>query len=80
MSMTRRTVAALVVLAGLTLACVSVQDAGRPSGGAGAGEQPRPQTDSGFTVGETAVPVTVTAAPDNGFTVNETVVPATQTP
>jgi predicted small secreted protein len=84
----RNLLAAALILAAVSLACVTVQDPGRSQsqpGQSGASKQPpaqpataRPQQeDSGFTVGETAVPSTPTpgTASQDGFTVGETAVP-----
>jgi hypothetical protein len=83
----RNLLAAALMLATVSLACVTVQDPGRTQaqpGQSGASKQPpaqpateRPQQDSGFTVGETAVPSTPTpgSASQDGFTVDETAVP-----
>lgn len=81
----RNLLAAALLLAAFSLACVTVQDPGRAQPGQQdapkqAPAEPAtalPQQDAGFTVGETAVPSTPTpgtASPD-GFTVGETAVP-----
>lgn len=76
----RSLLAAIIVLSIGTFACVTAQDASR--------SQPKTQPqavpptttagDSGFTVGETAVPNGSDASPtiaDGGFTVEQTTVP-----
>ena len=70
----------VVALAALSLACVTTQDQS-PRAQPNAQEAPQQaQPDSGFTVGETAMPSTPaagapTAGSDGGFTVGETAVP-----
>ncbi len=76
----RSMLAAIVVLSIGTFACVTAQDASRSQPKAQPQAVP-PTTasgDSGFTVGETAVPNAPVASPtssDGGFTVDQTAVP-----
>jgi hypothetical protein len=67
---------ALVLLLGVFgIACVGVNDSA-PKAQPKAEQPAQPKSDSGFTVGETAVPTTPEAPKSgDGYTVNETAVP-----